>query len=76
MLTRRKFITLSAVVAAGTMLPMPKGLESWSAEPPAPTAPPSDAILHLRGHKKSGCAFHPELVDWWAGGGAQLPDWC
>ncbi len=76
MLTRRKFITISAMVAAGTMLPVPPVLESWSAEPPAPTAPPSDVILRLRGHKKSGCAFHPELVDWWAGGGAQLPDWC
>jgi hypothetical protein len=28
----------------------------------------------MQGHKRSGCAFHPEKVDIWAGGGAFVPE--
>ena len=75
MLARREFIKLSAILAAGAVLPVIPG---ENAECTITTITPSRSsrpILRLHGDKKSGCAFHPELTDIWAGGGAALPDY-
>lgn len=74
MLTRREFIKLTAVLAAGTAVTM-----SLAGNVPAlaDTTLPSASrrpLLHHVGHARSGCSFRPELSDMWAGGGAELPE--
>ncbi len=74
MLDRRHFIQTIALLAAGatiSILPAKKLL--------ALAGRPSTALRNLppmpyRGHKRSGCAFRPELTDLWSGGGAHLPE--
>jgi hypothetical protein len=71
MLDRREFLKLSTALAAGAVITLSAAGEvvAWG------NVPPSDKpIFRITGHSKSGCAFRPELVDLWAGGGAQLPD--
>jgi hypothetical protein len=70
MLNRREFLKLSGVLAAGAVVALSSAGEilAWNKQPPA------RPIMRLYGHNKSGCAFRPELVDLWAGGGASIPD--
>ena len=71
MLNRREFMKLSTVLAVGAVVTLSTTAEAlvWDNQPSAPKP-----LLRLHGHSKSGCAFRPELVDLWTGGGAQLPD--
>lgn len=71
MLNRREFMKLSTVLAAGAVVTLSATADAlaWDHRPSGPKP-----LLRLHGHNKSGCAFRPELVDLWAGGGAQLPD--
>lgn len=74
MLARREFIKLTAILAAGAVLPvLPTDDLECAIKSMAPSRSPRP-ILRFHGHKKSGCAFHPELTDIWAGGGAALPE--
>ena len=74
MLARREFIKLSAMLAAGAALPIIPGQEIEAAVIGLTAGRGPRPILRLHGHKKSGCAFHPELTDIWEGGGAELPE--
>jgi hypothetical protein len=71
MLNRREFMKLSTVLAAGAVVTLSTTADAltWDRQPSS-----SKPLMRLHGHSKSGCAFRPELVDLWAGGGAQLPD--
>jgi hypothetical protein len=73
MLKRREFIRLSTVLAAGAVLPLAAAdnIRSFEVLPVRTSA--HRPLYRLHGHKKSGCAFCPELVDIWSGGGAVLP---
>ncbi len=74
MLDRRKFLKFVGITAAGAALSL-KGPTSLFAQQMAPeTNPPDLPPMYLRGHKRSGCAFRPEMTDIWAGGGAVLPE--
>ena len=73
MLNRREFIRLSAVLAAGSLMPAIPFADTHGASGQNIHKAARRPVMHLRGHKKSGCAFHPELTDIWEGGGAQLP---
>ena len=74
MLNRREFIRLSAVLAAGTVMPLSMADSVMAVNTSPPEGNRIRPVFRLHGHKKSGCAFQPELVDIWAGGGAQLPE--
>ena len=67
---RRDFLKLSGFLAAGAVVALSsvEKVMAWNQPPPA------KPIMRLQGHSKSGCAFRPELVDLWAGGGASIPD--
>jgi hypothetical protein len=71
MLNRREFIKLSTVLAAGAVMTLSAAGEvlAWNEETPA-----ERPIYRMHGHSRSGCAYRPELVDLWAGGGAELPE--
>ncbi len=71
MLNRRDFLKTSGLLAAGTVLSLTSAAQVMDWVDPLPTARP---IMRLSGHARSGCAYRPELVDLWAGGGSQLPD--
>ena len=75
MLTRRDFIKTAATLSIGALLPLSLA-DTLLADPPAPPsqATPKKHPFPLQGHKRSGCAFHPEKVDIWAGGGAFVPE--
>jgi hypothetical protein len=73
MLTRRDFIKTTAALSLGAVLPLSLA-DSILASPPARPAVPPKRVYPLQGHKRSGCAFHPEKVDIWAGGGAVVPE--
>ena len=74
MLTRRNFLKTSAVLSLGAVLPLSMADSILAVPPPSrPEAPPR-RFLPLQGHKRSGCAFHPEKVDIWSGGGAVVPE--
>jgi|WetSurMetagenome_2_1015567.scaffolds.fasta_scaffold223753_2 hypothetical protein len=74
MLDRRKFLKIVGITAAGAAVSMgsPSSLFAERSAPEARVAelPP----MYLRGHKRSGCAFRPEMTDIWAGGGGMLPE--
>lgn len=74
MLDRRKFLKIVGITAAGAAVSMgnPTNLFAERSAPPATT--PQLPPMYLRGHKRSGCAFRPEITDIWAGGGAGLPE--
>lgn len=74
MLARREFLKLSVMMAAGAVIPLSLVKDAVAVEQAPLAINDAPPIFHLHGHKKSGCAFHPEKVDLWAGGGAQLPD--
>ncbi len=74
LLARREFIKLSAILAAGAVLPVLPGDDALCMVSPVEHGHSPKSVFHFRGHKKSGCAFHPELTDIWAGGGAELPE--
>lgn len=71
MLNRREFLKLSSMLAAGAVIAVssPGEVLLWGRH-----EPPDTPLFRIHGHARSGCAFRPELVDLWAGGGAQLPD--
>ncbi len=71
MLNRREFMKLSSILAAGAVVALSSASEVLAWGEKQPSARP---IYHMHGHSKSGCAYRPELVDLWNGGGAQLPD--
>lgn len=73
MLKRREFIKLSTVLAAGAVLPVTAVGKISSCEVSSLRGRARPPLYRLHGHKKSGCAFYPELVDIWSGGGAVLP---
>ncbi len=75
MLARRKFLKLSVLMAAGAVIPLSLVKDVVAIEPAPLAIKKSPPIFHLHGDKKSGCAFHPEKVDLWAGGGSQLPEY-
>jgi hypothetical protein len=72
MLNRRDFLKLSSMLAAGAVVTLSSASEilAWGRAP----RNIGRHNLYFHGHSKSGCAFRPELVDLWSGGGAQLPD--
>ncbi|MDD4051881.1 MAG: twin-arginine translocation signal domain-containing protein [candidate division Zixibacteria bacterium] len=74
MLTRRNFMKTTAVLSLGAVLPLSMADTILAAAPPPRPATPPRRFLPLQGHKRSGCAFHPEKVDIWAGGGAVVPE--
>jgi hypothetical protein len=74
MLNRREFIRISAVLAAGAALPLSMADRVMAINTSHPAGNGIRPVFRLHGHKKSGCAFQPELVDIWAGGGAQIPE--
>jgi len=71
MLNRREFLKLSTALAAGAVVAISSAGEvlSWTEKPPS-----RKVIYRIHGHSRSGCAYRPEVVDLWAGGGSQLPD--
>lgn len=71
MLNRREFLKLSTVLAAGAVVSLSTAGRVLAWDHRARTTRP---LYRLHGHNKSGCAFRPELVDLWSGGGADLPD--
>lgn len=75
MLTRRDFIKTTATLTIGSMLPLSLADSILADAPPEqPKAAPRMRQYPMMGHKRSGCAFHPEKVDMWAGGGALVPE--
>jgi len=74
MLKRREFIKLSSLCTAGLMLPLSIVDDVKADNIPDRSPRRRLPVMHYHGHRQSGCAFHPELVDIWAGGGAALPD--
>lgn len=74
MLSRRDFLKTTATVTIGAMLPLSLAETILAKAPPPLTAAPRLRPYPLQGHKRSGCAFHPEKTDIWAGGGAIVPE--
>lgn len=74
MLDRRKFIQAAALLAAGAMMSFLPAKQLLALAGPSGVALRSLPPMPYRGHKRSGCAFRPELTDLWAGGGAHLPE--
>ena len=74
MLTRRNFLKTSAVLSLGAVLPLSMADTVLAVPPPFHGKVSARRFLPLQGHKRSGCAFHPEKVDIWAGGGATVPE--
>jgi hypothetical protein len=58
----------------GAVLPLSMADSVLAVAPPSAPQVPARRFLPLQGHKRSGCAFHPEKVDIWAGGGAVVPE--
>ncbi len=70
MLKRREFIRLSAIIAAGAVLPLEILQKATAAEVQPSPRVRAGGYHHLFGHKKSGCAARPEAIDFFRGGPA------
>ena len=73
MLSRRRFVQLSAIVTAGALCPLPLTRQVAARENHNPATRRSLPPMHFRGNKRTGCSFSAEMADMWSGGGACLP---
>jgi len=73
MLSRRRFVKLSAVVTAGVLCPLPVTRQVFARENQSVPTRRSLPPMHYHGNKRTGCSFSAEMADMWSGGGACLP---